>query len=58
MNEICKVASFDVIVSLDEYLPQLALPYRIVLGVELVKAMKSISILRGGVCKEEIKEQR
>lgn len=42
---MCKVFSFNVVVSLDEDLSENGLPNRIVFGVELVKPMERVAVL-------------
>ena len=43
---MCKVSAVDMIVGLDEDLPQSALSDGIVLGIEFVKSMERVTILQ------------
>ena len=45
LDETCKVLSFDVVVGLQVNLSQLAGSHGVVLGVELVEAVKRLSSL-------------
>lgn len=48
-DHLSKILSSHVIVCLDEDLSELALPNRIVLGVELVKPVERVAVLRSTV---------
>ena len=51
LNQACKVFSIDIVVCLQVDFSQLAGPYRVVFGVELVKAVKCLSSLGiGKIC--------
>ena len=45
LDDLCEVFAVDVVVCLQKYLSKATLAHRIVLSVELVKPVKSISIL-------------
>ena len=47
LDDVGKVFPLDVVVRLDEDLPQDRLSDGVVLGVELVKAVERVSVLRG-----------
>ena len=47
LNQASKVFSVDVVVCLQVDFSQLAGPDRVVFGVELVKAVERVSVLRG-----------
>lgn len=46
LDYMCKVFSFNVVVSLDENLSEDGFSDGVVLGIELVKAMECVSVLR------------
>jgi len=49
LDDVCKVFPFDVVVGLDEDLPQDGLSDGVVFGVELVEAVERVAVLRGDV---------
>lgn len=46
LDYVCKVFSLNVIISLDEDLPKDGFSNRVVFGVELVKSMECVAVLR------------
>ena len=49
LDDVGKVFPFNVVVRLDEDLPQDGLSDGVVFGVELVEAVERVSVLRGGI---------
>ena len=45
LDDFREVQSFDVVVGLEENLPQTTFAHRVVLGVELIEAVKRVAIL-------------
>jgi len=58
LDYFSKVQSPHVVVSLDEYLTQATLPDWVVLGVELIKTMKCVTILKPDHHTQECKQPR
>lgn len=52
LNDVSEVFPFDVVVGFDENLSQDGLANRIILSVELVKAVKSVAVLKKMVLKQ------
>ena len=48
LHDMSEVFSLDVVVRLNEDLPEPTFPYGVVLGVELVKSVKRVAVLHTG----------